>query len=107
MSEAAFASFHRDEAWKSFWELPAATWHNTFNDSPADARAFAEHRLFGEKARFLTHAVLEQPEVFGDITPHLRKMYGDVKVYWINTCCTMHPLQSTTVRRRCTSYPMM
>ena len=80
-TQAALDSFIAEGKWRGFWELGEATWHTTFNDAPADCRAYNDKRLYGEKARWMTHGVLSEP--FGAVTDRrLRQMYGPVKIIW-------------------------
>jgi hypothetical protein len=78
-------AIQREGRFLSFWELEERgikAWHEQFNDNPADARAFNEERLFGERCRHMAFGVLFNPKVFGpepDI--RMRLNYGSVRLH--------------------------
>jgi len=75
-----------DRKFRSLWELPEATWHRQFNDNPEDGRAYNEHRLFGEKCRWMTSGVFLIPDDrwmrWVERDQRLRQMYGMARIRW-------------------------
>ena len=55
--DEAFKEIGNGSTVKTIWET-GPTWHSKFNDLPQDARAYHEHRLFGEKLNHCPYGFL-------------------------------------------------
>jgi hypothetical protein len=80
MNDERYEQFMRDGYYKNIWDT-GATWHAKYNDTPLDARAYNEVRLFGEACRHMAHGILFGEEVMiPSAVTRLPQMYGNRRV---------------------------
>lgn len=88
-SQATLDNFKETGEWLDYWKLHdrgIKAWHDKYCDRPDDSKAFNDKRLYGEKGRGITYAIMAPAEMpgydGGGPDTWARGTYGPVRIQW-------------------------